>query len=84
MSILEEFELAGQSRKQARSLSFGEQKLLTLARAVATDADLLLLDEPAAGLARDTVDRMLAAIRRLVSKGRTVLLIDHHMEAVMG
>jgi ABC-type branched-subunit amino acid transport system ATPase component len=84
MSILEEFELAGQWREQARNLSYGEQKLLTVARAVATDADLLLLDEPAAGLARDTVERMLAAIRRLVRKGRTVLLVDHHMEAVMG
>jgi branched-chain amino acid transport system ATP-binding protein len=84
MSILDEFGLAGQWREQARSLSYGEQKLLAVARAVATDADLLLLDEPAAGLARDTVERMLAAIRRLVGKGRTVLLVDHHMEAVMG
>lgn len=81
--VLEKLGLAGKSRELANNLSYGEQKLLTIARVMATEADLLLLDEPAAGLARGAVERILAVIRELVKGGRTVLLIDHHMEAVM-
>ena len=84
VGILEQLGLAAKSRELAHNLSYGEQKLLGIARAMATEADLLLLDEPAAGLARGAVDSILALIRELVKGGRTVLLIDHHMEAVMG
>ncbi len=83
IGILEQLGLAGKARELARDLSYGEQKLLAIARAMATEADLLLLDEPAAGLGREAVSRILALIRELVNGGRTVLLIDHHMEAVM-
>lgn len=82
--ILERLGLGGKARELARDLSYGEQKLLAIARAMATEADLLLLDEPAAGLARGPVESILALIRELVNGGKTVLLIDHHMEAVMG
>jgi branched-chain amino acid transport system permease protein len=81
--ILGKLGLAEKSRERARDLSYGEQKLLAIARAIVTKADLLLLDEPAAGLARGAVERILALIKELVKGGRTVLLIDHHMEAVM-
>ncbi len=81
--ILGRLGLAAKSGELARDLSYGEQKLLAIARAMATEADLLLLDEPAAGLGREAVSRILALIRELVNAGRTVLLIDHHMEAVM-
>ncbi len=84
LGILERLGLAEKSRELVQNLSYGEQKLLAIARAMATEADLLLLDEPAAGLARGAVERILALIRELVNGGRTVLLIDHHMEAVMG
>lgn len=84
MGLLEQLELAEKAGERAQDLSYGEQKLLAIARAMATDADLLLLDEPAAGLGRGTGDRILGLIRELVVGRRTVLLIDHHMEAVMG
>ncbi len=83
LAILEELGLAAKAGELAHNLAYGEQKLLAIARAMATDADLLLLDEPAAGLGREAVDTVLEVIRRLVRRGRTVLLIDHHMEAVM-
>ena len=82
--ILAQLGLADKRHELAENLSYGEQKLLAIARAMATRADLLLLDEPAAGLAREAVETILALIRELVRAGRTVLLIDHHMEAVMG
>jgi branched-chain amino acid transport system ATP-binding protein len=67
----------------ADNLPYGDQKLLTIARALATDARLVLLDEPVAGLPLAMVDRILAVIRHLAARGRTVLLVDHNMEAVM-
>lgn len=67
----------------AGSLSYGLQKRLAIARAIATGAQLLLLDEPTSGLHPTLVDRLLDLIRQLVADGRTVLLIDHNMEAVM-
>jgi ABC-type branched-subunit amino acid transport system ATPase component len=67
----------------ADTLPYGDQKLLTIARALATDARLVLLDEPVAGLPLALVDRFLAVIRHLAGRGRTVLLVDHNMEAVM-
>ena len=82
-AILEELGLGAKAGELAQNLAYGEQKLLAIARAMATEADLLLLDEPAAGLGREATDTILGVIRGLVRRGRTVLLIDHHMEAVM-
>ncbi|MGH7322834.1 MAG: ABC transporter ATP-binding protein [Candidatus Rokuibacteriota bacterium] len=84
LGILEQLGLTARAEELTQNLSYGEQKLLTIARAMATDAELLLLDEPAAGVARDAIDTILRVIRGLVGGGRTVLLVDHHMEAVMG
>jgi len=66
------------------NLSYGEQKLLSLARILATDAELLMLDEPASGLPLGEVDRMLKLIQDLVKQGKTILVVEHNMEAVMG
>ena len=82
-AILEELGLGAKAGELAQNLAYGEQKLLAIARAIATEAYLLLLDEPAAGLGREATDTILGVIRGLVRRGRTVLLIDHHMEAVM-
>jgi branched-chain amino acid transport system ATP-binding protein len=74
-------ELAG---AEATSLSYGQQRAVELARALASDPELLLLDEPAAGLnMRETADvaRLIARIRDL---GVTVLLVEHDMSLVMG
>jgi len=73
------------SGDMAESLPYGEQRLLEIARALATAPKLLMLDEPAAGMnPRESVDLM-AAIRRIRDRfGLTVLLIEHDMKVVMG
>jgi ABC-type branched-subunit amino acid transport system ATPase component len=67
----------------AGSLSYGEQRLLEIARALATAPRLLMLDEPAAGLNPAEVAALLQRIARLRDRGVTVLIIEHNMELVM-
>ncbi len=68
----------------ASSLPLGEQKLLEMARALATDPELILLDEPAAGLNETEILRMAEIIGTIRERGITVLLVEHHMELIMG
>ena len=68
----------------AQNLSFGEQRRLELARALATDPVLLLLDEPAAGMSAAELGRLMADIRGLRERGTTIFLIEHTMDLVMG
>ena len=75
--------LAAKRDQLAGNLAFGEQRRLELARAAASGAKLLLLDEPAAGMNAEEIDELDARIRKLRDDGRTVLLIEHHMELVM-
>jgi ABC-type branched-subunit amino acid transport system ATPase component len=75
--------LAGKADIEALSLPLGEQKILEIARALATDPHLILLDEPAAGLnPRDTV-RLSETILRIRDRGITVMLVEHDMSLVM-
>jgi ABC-type branched-subunit amino acid transport system ATPase component len=67
----------------AGSLSYGEQRMLELARALATKPQLLLVDEPAAGLNAAEVDSLLDRIRSLRNGGTTVVLVEHNMDLVM-
>ncbi len=68
----------------AKNLPYGDQRRLEIARALACNPRLILLDEPAAGMnPRETVDLM-ALIRKIRDLGYTVLLIEHHMNLVMG
>jgi branched-chain amino acid transport system ATP-binding protein len=67
----------------ASALSYGRQRLLEIARALATKPKLLLLDEPAAGLNAEETRLLAATIRRIVAQGTTVLLIEHDMNLVM-
>jgi ABC-type branched-subunit amino acid transport system ATPase component len=69
--------------RMAQDLGYGEQKLVEIARALATDADLLLLDEPMAGLSHDMVRKMIAVMRDLQSMGKTILFVEHNMHVVM-
>ena len=75
--------LAGQRDMLAGNLAFGQQRRLELARAAASGAPLLLLDEPAAGMNAEEIDELEQRIRTLRDQGRTILLIEHHMELVM-
>jgi len=73
-------EFAGE---EARNLPYGKQRLLEIARALALDPQLLLLDEPAAGLTAPDIKELIAIIRKIRDHGITVILIEHHMDVVM-
>lgn len=83
-ALLEFSGLAHRCDEFAGNLSFGEQRRLELARAAASGAPLLLLDEPAAGMNAEEIDELEQRIRALRGQGRTIVLIEHHMELVMG
>jgi len=67
----------------ANSLPYGEQRKVEIARAIATDAKLILLDEPAAGMNPAESAELLRFIRELCDKGYTILMIEHDMNVVM-
>jgi ABC-type branched-subunit amino acid transport system ATPase component len=67
----------------AGSLSYGQQKLLAMARLLATGAQVLLLDEPTSGIHPSLVTSLLRLIRKLAEEGRTVILIEHNMPVVL-
>jgi branched-chain amino acid transport system ATP-binding protein len=68
----------------ARDLPYGDQRRLEIARALATEPTLLLLDEPAAGMNPQETDALMRLIRAIRDRGVTVVLIEHHMKVVMG
>jgi branched-chain amino acid transport system permease protein len=74
--------LADKEDQLAGSLPFGEQKLLALARILAAEADVFLLDEPASGIDAEWVDRMVEIIRRLCAQGITVCIVEHNLHVV--
>jgi len=76
--------LEGRANFPAASLPFGQQRLLEIARALAAEPQFLMLDEPAAGLARVEREALDDLIRRIRDQGVTVLLIEHDMDLVMG
>jgi ABC-type branched-subunit amino acid transport system ATPase component len=63
----------------AGSLSYGEQKLVSIARLLATRSRLILLDEPTSGLDESSLDRFRDVLAKLVEDDRTVLLVEHNM-----
>lgn len=83
-ALLEFSGLAHKRDALAGDLAFGEQRRLELARAAASGASLLLLDEPAAGMNPEEIDDLDERIRKLRADGRTIVLIEHHVELVMG
>jgi branched-chain amino acid transport system ATP-binding protein len=68
----------------ARNLAYGQQRRLEIARALATDPKLLLLDEPAAGFTPQEKVELMALVHRILDRGVTVFLIEHDMKVVMG
>jgi branched-chain amino acid transport system permease protein len=75
--------LADLATEEARNLPYGKQRLLEIARALALDPQLLLLDEPAAGLTAPDIKELITIIRKIRDHGITVILIEHHMDVVM-
>jgi ABC-type branched-subunit amino acid transport system ATPase component/ABC-type branched-subunit amino acid transport system permease subunit len=82
LALLDLVGLRGEARTRAADLTYGAQRLLEIARALARRPELLILDEPAAGLAQPDVQRLLEIIRRIHQRGITTVLIEHHMDVV--
>ena len=84
MEILKVFDLDGQADVLASNLPYGKQRKLEIARALATDPKLLLLDEPAAGMNPQETEELGAFIRDIKNHfDLTVFMIEHHMNLVM-
>ncbi|MGO9174223.1 MAG: ABC transporter permease subunit [Rhodomicrobium sp.] len=83
MAILTFMGLAPFAAAEARNLPYGKQRMLEIARALALDPVLLLLDEPAAGLSAPDIAELTGIIRKIRDSGITVILIEHHMDVVM-
>ncbi len=75
--------LAGKAEAPVAALSFGQRRLVELARALATEPRLLLLDEPASGLNPAETEELARLIRQIRDAGITVLLVEHDMSMVM-
>jgi branched-chain amino acid transport system ATP-binding protein len=82
LAILDRVGLSARAGDVVRNLSYGEQKLLIIARVLATGAELLLLDEPASGLSAGALDGVMALLRRLQDDGKTLLVVEHNTRVV--
>ncbi len=83
MELLEFVGLHEKKDELARNLSYGQQKLLEIARALVADPELLMLDEPAGGVNLTMLNKIKQLILELKRRGKTVLLVEHNMEFVM-
>ena len=83
-SLLAFVGLSDLSEEQARNLPYGKQRLLEIARALGLNPSLLLLDEPAAGLPPADLPELMKMVQKIRDQGITVILIEHHMDVVMG
>jgi ABC-type branched-subunit amino acid transport system ATPase component len=82
LAILDRVGLSARAGDFVRNLSYGEQKLLIIARVLATGAELLLLDEPASGLSAGALDGVMALLRGLQDDGKTLLVVEHNTRVV--
>ncbi len=83
LKLLDQLGLEPFAGRPAGTLSYGQQRRLELARALASDPELLLLDEPAAGLTYQEKQDLSGFLLELKSRGLTILLIEHDMKVVM-
>ena len=84
MELLRFVGIARQAHQYARNLPYGQQRRLEIARALATEPKLLLLDEPAAGFTPQEKVELMALVHKILERGITVWLIEHDMKVVMG
>lgn len=83
MGWLEEFGLSEVAKREANSLSYAESKRLSLARVFATEADVVLLDEPGSGLDEQSTREMIDLLRNIVkARGTTALLVEHNLDLI--
>jgi ABC-type branched-subunit amino acid transport system ATPase component len=83
-ALLERVGLSERVLVRARNLSYGEQRRVEIARALASQPRLLLLDEPTAGMNPVEVQSVAALIRQVAAEGHSVLLVEHNVRLVMG
>ena len=81
MRLVEEVGLADYADAQAEDLSYGRKRALEIATTLALEPDMLLLDEPMAGMGHEDIDRIAALIRRVSAK-RTILMVEHNLSVV--
>jgi branched-chain amino acid transport system permease protein len=84
MDLLSFLGLAHLADAEAQSLPYGLQRLVEIGRALALDPAVLILDEPAAGIPAGEIASVSEVIRRIRDAGVTILVIEHHMDLVMG
>ncbi len=80
--LLEDFGLKDKLHKKANELSYGQRKLLEVARVLAVEADVYLFDEPFAGLFKTMVSKVVEVLKNLRESGKCVVLIEHNMELI--
>ncbi len=83
MRFLEEVGLANRFNERAKNLAFGELRLLDIARAMATQPDILLLDEPFSGLDVEDAAVLSSAIQQMHKKGQTMIIIEHRLRDLL-
>ena len=84
MGLLQFVGIAERAHEPAHNLPYGQQRLLEIARALAIRPRLLLLDEPAAGVNPTEIHRLVKIIQDIRDRGVTEVVIEHHMELIMG
>ena len=82
MAVLRFVELDGKAQEVAENLSYAEEKLLVVARLLATGADVLLFDEPLSGLDETTLQEIFPVIRRLAENGKAICIIEHNLDVI--
>ncbi len=83
LRLLDLVGLADKARQKAASLPYGQRRLLEIARAMATEPKLIFLDEPAAGMSEEEIDKLIGLIRRIRDMGTAVLVVEHRMRLIM-
>ena len=83
MEFLEEMGLGNRFNEEVKNLAFGELRLLDIARAMATEPELLLLDEPFSGLDAGDAETLAAGIKRMHERGQTMVIIEHRLRDLL-